>query len=60
MHILVIEDEIADLEIRLDALAKELENPPSAPQKVQSLGTDYVRFQEELDTLIAEWEQLHD
>jgi ATP-binding cassette subfamily F protein 3 len=59
-RILEIEDEIADLEIRLDALAKELENPPSAPQKVQSLGTDYVRFQEELDNLIAEWEQLHD
>lgn len=50
---------ITRLEADRDELAVQLENPPKDPEEVQELGYRYVRLQDELDTLIAEWEQLH-
>ncbi|OGO41191.1 MAG: hypothetical protein A2W36_01730 [Chloroflexi bacterium RBG_16_58_14] len=54
-----LEDRIALLEGRLAALSSQLENPPPDPAKVQRLGGEYVRVQEELEGLIREWEGLH-
>jgi ATP-binding cassette subfamily F protein 3 len=50
-----IEAQIADLEKRLSSLARQLENPPSDPAKVQRLGGEYVRVQSEMDALMEEW-----
>jgi ATP-binding cassette subfamily F protein 3 len=54
-----VEAEITDLEERLSALSRKLENPPADPGKVQRLGKDYVRLQESINALMAEWESLH-
>jgi ATP-binding cassette, subfamily F, member 3 len=54
-----LEASITELEARLDQLGSQLENPPGDPEKVQEMGYEYVRVQEELDALIKEWEQLH-
>ena len=55
-----VEAQITDLEGQLDALSKQLENPPAEAAKVQGLGKEYVRVQGELDLLMKEWESLHD
>jgi ATP-binding cassette, subfamily F, member 3 len=55
-----VEAQITDLEGQLAALSKQLENPPAEATKVQGLGKEYVRVQGELDTLMKEWENLHD
>ncbi len=54
-----LEDRIALLEGHLAALSSQLENPPTDPAKVQRLGGEYVRVQEELEGLMREWEGLH-
>jgi ATP-binding cassette subfamily F protein 3 len=53
-----LEDEIALLEGHLAALSSQLENPPPDPAKVQRLGGEYVRVQQELEGLIKDWEGL--
>jgi ATP-binding cassette subfamily F protein 3 len=54
-----LEDRIGLLEGHLATLATQLENPPSDPGKVQRLGGEYVRVQDELEGLIVEWERLN-
>jgi len=53
-----LEDRIGLLEGHLASLATQLENPPADPGKVQRLGGEYVRVQDELEGLIVEWEGL--
>ncbi|MBE9473415.1 MAG: ABC-F family ATP-binding cassette domain-containing protein [Chloroflexi bacterium] len=53
-----IETQIAELEKQLAALTLQLENPPADSQLVEELGEDYVQFQNEINALLAEWEQL--
>jgi ATP-binding cassette subfamily F protein 3 len=55
-----VETMIGDLEARLEALSRRLENPPKDPGKVQKLGNEYVQLQNELDALMGEWESLHE
>lgn len=54
-----VEDLISSLEDQLNALSRRLENPPSDPVRVQKLGEDYVRVQNEINELLAEWEKLN-
>ena len=54
-----IENQIAGLETQLAALTLQLENPPAESDLVQELGENYVQTQNELNALLAEWEQLH-
>jgi len=53
-----VERLIGSLEENLEGLSSLLEKPPSDPTEVQKLGVDYVRIQEQLNHLIAEWENL--
>jgi ATP-binding cassette subfamily F protein 3 len=53
-----VESQIALLEGHLAALSSQLENPPADPVKVQRLGGEYVRVQDELEELMQEWEGL--
>jgi ATP-binding cassette subfamily F protein 3 len=55
-----IESRITDLEIHLSDLSRQLENPPAESDVVQQLGEDYVEIQNEINALLAEWEQLQD
>jgi ATP-binding cassette subfamily F protein 3 len=55
-----IETRIAELEKQLANLTLQLEPPPSDSQTVEELGEDYVQIQNEINTLLAEWEQLHE
>jgi ATP-binding cassette subfamily F protein 3 len=55
-----IEIRIAELEKDLAGLSKQLEHPPADSQVVQELGEDYVQIQNDLNALLAEWEQLHE
>jgi len=54
-----VEAMIDQLEADLATLARKLENPPTETEKVQKLGMEYVRVQNELDTLLEEWGELH-
>jgi ATP-binding cassette subfamily F protein 3 len=54
-----IETQIAVLEEQLAGLAEQLEAPPVDSQLVEELGEDYVQIQNEINALLAEWEQLH-
>jgi ATP-binding cassette subfamily F protein 3 len=54
-----IEGLIASLEEQLAVISSRLENPPKDPAKVQKLGRDYVRLQDDLNNLMVEWEQLN-
>jgi ATP-binding cassette subfamily F protein 3 len=54
-----VESLIAQLESELTILAHRLENPPQDTVKVQKLGMDYVRIQNELERLMDEWGELH-
>ncbi len=51
---------IDQLEADLATLGHRLENPPKDTAKVQKLGMEYVRVQNELEALMDEWGQLHD
>jgi hypothetical protein len=55
-----IETRIAELEEQLASLTRQLENPPTDSQLVEELGEDYVQVQNEINALLAEWEQLHE
>jgi ATP-binding cassette, subfamily F, member 3 len=54
-----VEALIDQLEDDLAALGHRLENPPADASKVQKLGTEYVRVQQELEALMDEWGELH-
>ncbi len=54
-----VEEQIAELEKQLAALSRQLEKPPPDPAKVQRLGGEYVRLQNEMESLMGEWEGLH-
>jgi ATP-binding cassette subfamily F protein 3 len=54
-----VEALIDQMETDLATLAHRLENPPQDSSKVQKLGTEYVRVQKELETLMEEWGELH-
>ncbi len=54
-----VEALIDQLEDDLAALGHRLENPPADAAKVQKLGTEYVRVQQELEVLMDEWGELH-
>jgi hypothetical protein len=47
------------LESEIAVLARKLENPPADLAIVQRIGQQYTNYQDELDRLMAEWEQLH-
>jgi ATP-binding cassette subfamily F protein 3 len=53
-----LEAEISRLENELDAVSRQLENPPSDPQQVQVLGQSFNALQHTLDEQIREWETL--
>ncbi|MFC1922675.1 ribosomal protection-like ABC-F family protein [Chloroflexota bacterium] len=53
-----IETQIAQLEEQLVSLTRQLEDPPANSQLVEELGEDYVQVQNEINALLAEWEQL--
>ncbi len=53
-----LEELITKREAELASLARQLENPPPDPARVQKLGNDYVRLQAEIDRLLTEWESL--
>jgi ATP-binding cassette subfamily F protein 3 len=53
-----VEDQIAGLEQQLAAISRRLESPPADPARVQKLGHDYVRLEQELEELMQEWEQI--
>jgi ATP-binding cassette, subfamily F, member 3 len=53
-----VESQIAELEIKLAALSRQLENPPAELAQVQRLGQEYVKIQTALDALMQEWEAL--
>jgi ATP-binding cassette subfamily F protein 3 len=55
-----IESLVSTLEAQLDTLARRLEKPPADPGKVEKLGQEYVRVQGEMDSLLHEWEGLHE
>jgi ATP-binding cassette subfamily F protein 3 len=57
-RLMEIEIRIAELEKALAELSQQLEKPPADSQVVQGLGEDYVQVQNEIDALLAEWEQL--
>ncbi|MGW8249352.1 MAG: ribosomal protection-like ABC-F family protein, partial [Anaerolineales bacterium] len=53
-----VEGQIAALENRLAVLSRQLEKPPADPAKVQRLGGEFVRVQDEMENLLEEWEGL--
>jgi ATP-binding cassette subfamily F protein 3 len=58
-YLAALEDQITSLEQKLAILARKLENPPTEPSKIQRMGVEYVEIQNEINTLVAEWEGLH-
>jgi ATP-binding cassette subfamily F protein 3 len=58
MRLNELEEEIAYLENRLAELSNILRNPPSDPQRVQQLGEDYVDVENEINSLLEDWERL--
>ncbi|MBN1304723.1 MAG: ABC-F family ATP-binding cassette domain-containing protein [Anaerolineales bacterium] len=53
-----IENRIVALEVRLNDLGKQLENPPDDPARVVKLGEEYIAVQKEMDEMLLEWEGL--
>jgi len=53
-----IESEVEVLEARQADLSTILENPPDDSGKVWQLGEAYVKLQEQIDQLMAEWSEL--
>ena len=58
-RLIEVEALIAGLEEHLAVIANRLEKPPTDPSKVQRLGQDYVRVQNEINELMQEWETLN-
>jgi ATP-binding cassette subfamily F protein 3 len=54
-----VEARVAELEAQLETIGEQLANPPDNPDIVNHLGDDYVEIQNELESLIVEWEHLH-
>ncbi|UCF27343.1 MAG: ABC-F family ATP-binding cassette domain-containing protein [Chloroflexota bacterium] len=54
-----IESKIGELEEQLVEITQQLETPPVDSQLVEELGDNYVQIQNEINALLAEWEQLH-
>jgi len=50
---------LARIQEELAGLSLQLEDPPADPIKVQWLGNEYVRLQDNLERLMEEWEVLH-
>lgn len=53
-----LETEISSLETKLAQISSQLENPPAEPGKVQHLGQEYLKIQNELEKHIEEWSNL--
>jgi ATP-binding cassette subfamily F protein 3 len=53
-----LEREIEEMETRIHALERTLENPPADPGEVVRLGQEYQRLQSELDERMAAWGEL--
>jgi ATP-binding cassette subfamily F protein 3 len=54
-----LEDRILELESCMDAIAVELQNPPSDAEAIHQLGEDYAYYEAELQECMAEWEEEH-
>ncbi len=54
-----IEDRILKLEDRLEEIARQLQNPPSAPDAILQISEDYAYLESELQDAMAEWEAEH-
>jgi len=59
VHLESLEEQITVLDHKLAVLARKLENPPADPTQIQRMGVEYVEIQNEINTLVAEWEGLH-
>lgn len=57
-RILEIEERVKHLERIVELLSVKLENPPQDPAEVQKLGQTYVQAQDEIDSLLKEWDDL--
>jgi ATP-binding cassette subfamily F protein 3 len=53
-----VENRITELEVRLKDLSSKLVDPPDDPSLVASMGHDYHETENELESLLAEWEDL--
>ncbi|MBS1249570.1 MAG: Energy-dependent translational throttle protein EttA [Chloroflexi bacterium] len=53
-----VEERIMELEARLVELGQKLADPPEDPGKVRMMGQVYAAAEEELNTLMREWEEL--
>ena len=53
-----LENTIAELEKTLANLGSQLESPLVKPEEVVKIGREYNRIQAEMDTKLAEWEQM--
>jgi predicted RNase H-like nuclease (RuvC/YqgF family) len=53
-----LEARISDLEKELDAISRQLENPPVDSQKVLDLGNRFNQIQKELEDQMQKWETL--
>jgi ATP-binding cassette subfamily F protein 3 len=54
-----IESQVAGLEEKLAYLENKLETPPPDAVQVQEMGEEYVQLQQQINNLLAEWEELH-
>ncbi|MBN1146343.1 MAG: ABC-F family ATP-binding cassette domain-containing protein [Anaerolineales bacterium] len=54
-----VEERITFLETELTRLSRQLENPPTELAKLQRLGQEYAAYQNEIESLLIEWEQLN-
>ena len=59
LRLKAVEERIAFLEGEISILTRKLETPPADLVKVQRIGQEYTDYQNELDRLMLEWEQLH-
>jgi len=57
-HVQALEQEISSLETNLAQIGHQLEDPPADPVRVQQLGQEYLKIQNELDERIEEWSKL--
>jgi len=53
-----LEGDVAMLEQHLKSIETELENPPTDPGKVQRLGEEYARVQQDLEERLEDWAKL--
>ncbi len=52
-----LEDQISQLEDQLQIITRQLENPGGDAGRIQRLGQEYTRLQEQLELLMLEWEK---